>query len=85
MKSFSYIVKEKNGMHARPAGILVKAAEECKSEVVLKHKEKRVSATRLLAIISLGIKKDEEITIEISGRTEEEDMQKMKNIVLASL
>ena len=33
MKSFEYIIKDETGLHARPAGLLVKKASEFISEL----------------------------------------------------
>ena len=35
MKELSYIIKDENGIHARPAGLLVKKAGNFKSSVKL--------------------------------------------------
>ncbi len=72
MGSFQYVIKDEVGMHARPAGMLVKLAKELSSAVTITKGDRTVEATKLLAIMSLGVKKGEEIT------DSEEDLEKLK-------
>lgn len=50
MKSFSYTVKDELGIHARPAGMLVKEVKNFKSKVTLEKDGKVIDATRLMAV-----------------------------------
>ena len=72
MKEFSYTVKDKIGIHARPAGLIVKLCKEFKSEIYIKKDEKEVKADKLIAIMSLGIKEGDTVTVFINGEDEEE-------------
>ena len=72
MKEFSYTVKDKVGIHARPAGLIVKLCKEFKSEIYIKKDEKEVKADKLIAIMSLGIKEGDTVTVFINGEDEEE-------------
>ena len=47
MKSFSYTVKDELGIHARPAGMLVKEVKNFQSKVTLEKDGKSVDASRL--------------------------------------
>ena len=75
MGSFQYVIKDEVGMHARPAGMLVKLAKELSSAVTITKGARTVEATKLLAIMSLGVKKGEEITVSADS---EEDLEKLK-------
>ena len=55
MKSFSYTVKDELGIHARPAGMLVKEVKNFKSKVTLEKDGKVIDATRLMAVMSMEI------------------------------
>ena len=55
MKSFSYTVKDELGIHARPAGMLVKEVKNFKSKVTLEKDGKVIDATRLMAVMSLSL------------------------------
>lgn len=71
MKSFEYIIKDPLGIHARPAGLLVKKASSYSSAVQIRKDEKTSDAKRIFAIMGMGIKQGDKITIEISGNDEE--------------
>ena len=75
MGSFQYVIKDEVGMHASPAGMLVKLAKELSSAVTITKGDRTVEATKLLAIMSLGVKKGEEITVSADS---EEDLEKLK-------
>jgi len=71
MKSFSYVIKEELGIHARPAGLLVKEAKKFNSKAILEVDGKITELTKLLAIMSSGIKRGNEIKVSIEGEDEE--------------
>ncbi|MDO5387906.1 MAG: HPr family phosphocarrier protein [Clostridia bacterium] len=70
MVSFNYVIKDEVGIHARPAGLLVKEAKAYGSKIVIKAGEKSAEATKLIAIMGLGAKKGTEITVEVTGDDE---------------
>ena len=57
MKSFSYVINDELGLHARPAGMLAKEAKKFSSKITITKEGKTVSATQLMMIMSLGVKK----------------------------
>ena len=70
MKSFSYTVKDELGIHARPAGLLVKEAAKFSSKITIQGNGKNADLKRLLAVMSLGIKKGAEIEVTAEGDDE---------------
>lgn len=71
MRNFEYTIKDKLGIHARPAGMLAKAAKALDSEVTLTFGGKTVSAVKLMAVMALGVKCGDTVTVTISGGDEE--------------
>ena len=72
MKEFQYKIKDGVGIHARPAGLLVKEAEKFLSDIQIKMSDYRsADAKRLFALMGLGAAKDDVITVSISGEDEE--------------
>lgn len=71
MKSFSYTVKDELGIHARPAGMLVKEVKNFQSKVTLEKDGKSVDASRLMAVIGMGVKKDQTVTVTVEGDDED--------------
>ncbi len=70
MTEQSYIINSPEGLHARPAGFLVKKASEFKSDIQLSCKGKSASAKKMLAIMKLGAKKGDTIYITTEGDDE---------------
>ena len=72
MKEFTYTVKDKVGIHARHAGMLVKLVKEYSSDVYIEKGDKRIKADRLIAVMNMGIKQGDTVTVAIEGVDEEE-------------
>ena len=72
MKTFQYIITEPVGIHARPAGLLVKEVKALDSAVTIKKAEgKSVAATKLMAIMGLGIKQGDTVSVTLEGGNED--------------
>lgn len=56
MKQFTYTIKDELGVHARPAGLLVKLAKKYSSKVTLEKNGKTCDMRKLMAVMGLGIK-----------------------------
>ncbi|MEY8337580.1 HPr family phosphocarrier protein [Lachnospiraceae bacterium 62-35] len=71
MKTFSYEIKDEIGIHARPAGLLVKEAKKYESKIIVKKEGKSAEATKLMAVMGLGVKCGQTVEVEITGQDEE--------------
>ena len=71
MKTFDYTIKDALGIHARPAGLLVKEVGKYQSKISLTKDGKTVDAARLMAVMSLGVKQGQTITVTAEGDDEE--------------
>lgn len=71
MRSFDYIIKDEAGIHARPAGLLVKLAKQYSSKAVLKFNGKEVKLSGVMGLIGLGVKQGSEVVVEVEGEDEE--------------
>jgi phosphocarrier protein HPr len=72
MKEFKYTIKAADGIHARPAGVLVNNALKYKCDITMKGNGKEASVKKLFALMKLGIKQNDEITVIFDGEDEEE-------------
>lgn len=72
MKTFSYTIKDAQGIHARPAGELVKLVKNYQSEIQIGKGGKMVDAKKIFGIMGLGAKQGEEVTFSFAGADEEE-------------
>ena len=78
MKSFTYTVKDELGIHARPAGMLVKEVKNFQSKVMLEKDGKTVDASRLMAVMSMGVKQGQTVTITVEGEDEDAAYEAVK-------
>lgn len=85
MRSFNYTIKDETGIHARPAGMLVKAAKSFKSEILIKKGEKAVNATRLIQLMGLGIKCGDTVTVSVGGEDEAEAADALQRLFSENL
>lgn len=85
MKEFSYTIKDPEGIHARPAGILVKEAAKFNSKITIESNGKEVDAKRILGIMSLGVKKGQDIIMRAEGDDEEQAIESLKETLEANL
>ncbi len=78
MLSFTYTIRDEMGIHARPAGLLVKKVKELDSKVTIRKGEDAAEGARLMAIMAMGIKCNDEVSIEIEGGDEEASLAAVK-------
>lgn len=80
MTQFSYVIKDELGIHARPAGLFINAAKGYESSISIESKGKKVSATSLIAVMSLCVKNGDEITVYAEGPDEEKAACELKEL-----
>lgn len=86
MKQFEYTVTDPNGIHARPAGLLVKAAKALDSTITIaKADGKSALATKLMAVMGLAVKTGNTVTVTVEGSNEEADAQAMETFFKENL
>lgn len=85
MKTFNYTIKDEIGIHARPAGLLAKTAKGFESEVTVEKDGKSVNASRLMALMGLGVKCGDTITVTVSGADEEAAAKAIEEFLAANL
>ena len=70
LKEFVYTIKDNVGIHARPAGQLVKMATEFKSDITISVGEKTADAKKIFSVMTLGAKQNDQVKVVISGEDE---------------
>lgn len=81
MKVDSIIIEDSEGLHARPASELAKAAMGYKCDIKIITDEKEVNAKSVLAVMSLGAKQGTKLTLECDGEDEEEAISNLMEIL----
>lgn len=71
MRSFNFTVTDPVGIHARPAGLLVKQVKNYASAVTIEKDGKSVNALKLMALMGLCVKQGNTITVTVDGADEE--------------
>ena len=71
MKSFRYTITDPVGIHARPAGNLVKALKNYKSSIRISGNGKSADARKLMSVMMLGIRQGQEVELAFDGEDEE--------------
>lgn len=81
MKNFKYTITDEVGIHARPAGLLVKEAGKFKSAINITNmsNNKSTEAKKLFGVMGLAVKCGDVVDISIDGEDEEEAYIAMQN------
>ena len=67
MYEFSYTIKDPVGIHARPAGLLSKEGKKYKSTITVDKDGNPVNVLKLMALMKLGVKCGETVTVRVEG------------------
>lgn len=78
MKTFNYTITDPEGIHARPAGLLVKEVGKFAAKVTIEKAGREVDAKRIMGVMSLGAKNGETITVKVEGEGEEQVAQELE-------
>lgn len=85
MKEFKYVIKDEMGIHARPAGELVKAAAAFPCDVKIEKDGRAVDAKRIMGVMSLGVKCGMEITLRAEGEQEDAAIEALSKFLEENL
>ena len=81
MKKFNYVITDEVGIHARPASLLVKEVKKYASKVTIEANGKSADASKLMAVMSLGVKNGAEVKVSVEGEDEETALSDMVQLV----
>ena len=85
MKEFRYVITDEIGLHARPAGLLVKAASKFACKIKICSGTKEVDAKSILGVMSLALKQGDEMRVHFDGTDEEEAFETIKSFLITNL
>ena len=85
MKEFKHVIQDPMGMHARPAGMMVKADAGYASKITITAPTGTADAKRLMALMRLAAKQGMELTVTIEGADEEKAAAELQAFMAANL
>lgn len=71
MRKFEYTITDPAGLHARPAGLLVKKAKEYAARITISANGRECEATRLMALMGMGVRSGATVTVTVDGADEQ--------------
>ena len=81
MSTLSLKIKNETGLHARPATLLAKTAQEYSCDIVVHHAGKSANAKSLISILALGVSCGEEISVDAEGAQAEDALKAIRELV----
>jgi phosphotransferase system HPr (HPr) family protein len=75
------VIRNKQGLHARPASMFVKLAQQFNSRIVLMRENYRVEAQNIIDVITLGAGPGTELVLEAYGDDAEEAVDALAKLV----
>ena len=85
MRELKYVITDPMGIHARPAGELVKVAKQYTSTVMIGKDGNSVDCKKIFGIMGLGVKKDQTVTFTIEGEDEEQASHAIQSFMSENL
>ena len=85
MKEFKHVINDPLGMHARPAGMLVKAVAPYASKITITAPTGTADAKRLMALMRLAAKQGMELTVTVDGADEEKAAAELQTFLAENL
>lgn len=75
------VVKNKQGLHARPAALFVQVANKFDAHITVKGDKEEVNGKSIMGILMLGAEKGSTIIIEAEGQDAHLAMMELEKIV----
>ncbi|RKI42469.1 HPr family phosphocarrier protein [bacterium D16-51] len=85
MKEFTYTITDPEGIHARPAGELVKAAKEFSCKITLTKDGKSGDCKKIFGIMGLAVKSGNEVVMNFDGEDEDAACEKISAFMKENL
>ena len=81
MVSFTYVIKDKLGIHARPGLLLVQEAGKLTSNITIFKGTDSGDAKRMFCVMNLAAKQGDQIMVQVEGDNEVADAEVMRNFL----
>lgn len=81
MQSQKVTLSAPNGMHARPAGELVKLVKSLDGKITFATEAKEVNASSMLSVLSLGLKSGVQFEVKADGGDEQGNLRRVVEFI----
>lgn len=85
MKCESIVVKNKIGLHARPAALFVQTATRFLADIYIKKEGREVNAKSIMGVMALGVSQGDEIELIAKGEDEPEAINALIELLQSGL
>ncbi|MEE0315079.1 HPr family phosphocarrier protein [Eshraghiella crossota] len=85
MREFKYVITDPEGIHARPAGLLVKATKDFVCDIKIAKDGKAMNCKAIFGIMGLGVKKGNEVTLTFDGEDEDKAYETVSRFMQENL
>lgn len=85
MKTLEYVITDPQGIHARPAGALVKEAAAFSSSITISKDGREADAKRIFGVMSLAAKQGQKIMLKAEGADEDAAIEKLGTFLKENL
>ncbi len=75
------VVKNKQGLHARPAALFVQIANKFDCQITVRHDDEEVNGKSIMGILMLGAEKDSLIVVEADGDDAEAALSELEKLI----
>ena len=75
------VVKNKQGLHARPAALFVQIANKFDARITVRHDDEEVNGKSIMGILMLGAEKDSLIVVEADGTDAEAALVELEKLI----
>ena len=79
MEQITYTITDKNGIHARPAGLIVQASKQYESAISLSCGGKTADCKKLIQLMQLGVKHGDQITVTATGEDSSDALREIED------
>ena len=79
MRQYHYTIKDRMGIHTRPAGLFVNEANKYESKIIVMANGKTTHGQNLTEIMDLDVESADQIDIEIDGPDEDAAFDRIKS------
>lgn len=78
--TLNVVVKNKYGLHARPASLFVQVCNRFNSDIIVHHNSMQISGKNILDIMTLGAESGTKLEIELNGVDAEEAAKEINEL-----